>query len=562
MNAQEQNGQEERLWGVLAEAFPGTEPSEELCRRVGQAAAQTQERHRRRGQWRMALALTGVTALSAVALVVTPRLVAAQTLYRMQNAINDARSVHSIEWRVAPDGGRVPEAETWYQDGRWRIERSGGRRTEICADGKRWSYVSATNTVTVERGDRPVGLQGLSGFSLDAGVRDAALAGVLMDVRLVGRTAVNGRPARQVIIQDNKYPSDRTLLTVDDATDLPIQGESQHESGGRWATQGGGEMRYNERLPDTLFEPNFPKTARISDVEAGHGIWERRLAQGIVVQRIGDDSSVYQPQLVDGRMQIVQKPVRKPRLLVIRDLQVNSRGDVFVLFTDNDYDSVGDEGQFGSAELEDDLGTCYLPRPTSTESSAGTSEFIPTCNEYDGHGGIRVNGYTFGGESLKGTWWVPLIPPQGLWKPHRFRLTFHLREPGSVNPVVVTLPVQKPAADIAPEYMPYMARPLYDITIQVNEALRRAHFYQEAGDLPAALTWYHASVAVMQASDRQNGGHYNESIEWWAMFQILTALNRTEEAKEALLRANEDAVYASPTRDRIRDAMGKLGLQP
>lgn len=560
MNAQEQQGSEERLRGVLTEAYPATEPPEELMRRVGQAAAQSQERHRRRRQWRTALALTGVTALSVMAVIITPRLVAAQTLYQMQNAINDARSVHSIDWRVAPDGGRVQTAETWYQEGRWRIEQGGGRRTEICAGGRCWRYVSATDTVTLERQARPSGYQGMTGFSIGAGVRDAALIGVLMDIRVIGRTVVNGRPAHQIVMRDNKYPADRMLLTVDDASDLPIRGESQHENRGRWATQGGGEMYYNERLPDTLFEPNFPKTARVIDVEAGRGVWERKLSQGIAARKFSDISRVYLPQMIGGRMQIVNNEVRKPRLLVVRDLQVNSLGDVFVLFTDNDY--VGSGGQFGSADLEDDLGTRYLPAPTPPKFYAGTSDVIPTCYESDGQGGNRVDGYTFGGEPLEGTWWVPLTPQQGPWKPRRFRLTFHLRDPGSVNPVVLSLPVQKPTAAIVPEYMPYMARPLFENTVRVDEALRRAHFYQEASDLPTALTWYRASIAVKQADDRQIQGHYDESDEWWEMFQILTTLGRTEEAKQALLRANENAVYASPTRDRIRDAMGKLGLQP
>ena len=236
---------------------------------------------------------------------------------------------------------------------------------------------------------------------------------------------------------------------------------------------------------------------------------------------------------------------------------MNRSGDAFLLFTAGD--SIDRAGQFGTIDLTDDLGTKYLPQ----QMQIGTAQFIAACNDLDGRGGSVVDGYLFHGEPLEGTWWVPVEPQRTPWKPRRFTLTFHLNGPQSPGNNTLALSVQKPEADIAPGYMPYMARGLFDVSVQTDETLRRAYYYQEQEhDLPQALFWYRQTIAVMREDDLKTGLHYDASIEWFAVYQILTQLGRTEEAKVALLHANEDAVYASPTRDRIRAAMEETGLTP
>ena len=277
MNTQEQEPQDVRLRAILVAAYPSAEPSDALKRRVREDAARQAEkmlrRARQRRQVRLGLAFVGFAVLVAVVTLVGPKLVAAQELARIQSAINDARSVHSIEWSVEPDGRRVKQSETWFQAGQWRVERwrennGQGPYVEICADGSHWEYDSFKNTVTYDRQPQPDGLQYMSGFSLGASVKDMALVGVLMDVREEGRSVRNGRVVRNLIIRDNKYPSDRSLLVVDAQTDLPLGGQTQSEQDGRWVTRAVGEDHYNETLSAGLFRPDFPKTARLIDRES------------------------------------------------------------------------------------------------------------------------------------------------------------------------------------------------------------------------------------------------------------------------------------------------------
>ena len=126
------------------------------------------------------------------------------------------------------------------------------------------------------------------------------------------------------------------------------------------------------------------------------------------------------------------------------------------------------------------------------------------------------------------------------------------------------LPIEKPACAIVPEYMPYMARPLSgEWQIPHEEAMTRAQYYQNEGhDLPQALVWYQKAVALDLEDDRRSGEHLSEENEWFGIYQIQTQQGRTEEAKAALISANQDAVYASSVRDEIRAEMKKQGLDP
>src|SRR2546423_8403581 len=85
--------------------------------------------------------------------------------------------------------------------------------------------------------------------------------------------------------------------------------ESQLERDGGWTTRMLSEPRYNDPLPAALFEPRFPKSAQILEPARDRRNWEKRLRPGIDRKHVGD------------------------REIVIRDLQVNAEGDVFLLYT-------------------------------------------------------------------------------------------------------------------------------------------------------------------------------------------------------------------------------------
>jgi len=554
--------EEEALRKVFQEAYLASLPSEALCGRIealadGMPRAEVIRRGRAR---RTKLRFAGVcaTALLVGILLLLPRLNAVLALTRMADSLRDVRSVHSVQWRVLSDGKRVKAQEQWYQAGNWHIEELEYHSTQICNGGKRWVYSSAENTVTLEHESAPIGYQGMTGFSVTAGLRDALAMGVLTDVKMLGSASLHGRAVHWMQITDNKYPDARTKVAVEDATGLPLQSETEVRTHGARTQIMVGESEYNLPLAQSLFTPNFPKTARLIDVEAGRDVWRQKLARGIASQTRGNDGYTLEQVMLDGRLQLRMVPLNGPRQVVIRDFQTNKNGDVFLLFTNGT--GVGSGDNVLSADLTDEAGTKYI---SSDNRAAGPPSFTATGFNFDPQNRAvsKIEGYTFNKEQLVGRWWVP-VNLQQLGKPHHFTLTLH--EDFNPGVTVFHLLIEKPACAVVPEYMPYMARPLMDgWEIPHAEATTRGEYYAGEGhDLPQALDWYQKATAIDKDADRKIGGHYTEDSEWFAIYQIQSQLGKTEEAKTALLNANQDAVYAGQMRDKIRAEMSKLGISP
>lgn len=513
--------------------------------------------HRR--QTRLRLLGAGATALLVLVLLLMPRLNAVIALARMADSLRDVKSVHSTQWRILPDGTHVKSQEQWYQAGRWRVENAEGHSVQICAGGKRWVYSADENKVTLERATLPIGYQGITGFSLAAGTRDAVAMGMLMDVRVLDAATINGRAAHWVQVSDSKYPDSRLKMVVDDATDLPLQVDMEEYAGGHWVVKSVSTSEYNLPIAQSVFTPSFPKTARLVDVEAEREVWRQRLTRGIATQLRGNSSMaisyVKRPltaQPYGGLIEPHETLVHSPRRVVVRDFQTNQNGDVFLLFTGGR--SVGQD-DLRAAELTDEYGTKYVA-PVHTV-------FIATCFERGEKdpADMVINGFTFNNEALEGCWWVPIRPSEN-GKPHHFTVTLHQNM--GYGKTTFHLPIEEPACAIVPEYMPYMARPLFNQwVITHEEALTRADYYRgEGNDLPQALAWYQRAIAIDQDEDSRTGGHLWTDTEWFAIYQTQTQLGKPEEAKAALRNANRDAVYAGPMRDQIRAAMNKEGLDP
>lgn len=427
---------EEMLRRLVRAAVPEARASEALRQRVRELALGYQPPQQRGGffhlrpkRTRWAAAVVLVAAIAMV-LVFRPVGATARLLRRIDLAITDARSAHEVTWRSVPAGRRIKDGETWYQKGRWRLESLRDRRLQIFANGRLWSYEKATNLVTVWRAEGPAGYN-RTGFSPAAMARDFTRWGWRDRISVGGTFTRAGRRVRRVVIQSDKEPS-RAVLLVDAATDLPIQIQTQRQTDGEWVTELITDCTFNAPLPERLFRPEFPATARVLDRDAERQRWERRLAKGIARHLVGK------------------------RTIVIRDLQVNAAGDVFLLYTAGRY--AGDNGQDWSLDLTDSLGTRYW--------NGGLFQPFMEGSRLPGGAGLILNG-----EKLEGCWWVP-GPRQAPWKPRRLTATFRIallthHRPDLGEPPVqgrgatasFTLAVSRPTASIVPGYMPYMAVP-------------------------------------------------------------------------------------------------------
>src|SRR5262249_30976518 len=129
--------QEENLRRLLRAALPPAEVSDALRRRVLALEAAPPARPLRlprlfpgRPAHSPAATAVGIACVLYLAFV-RPTWVAAQTLRRLEAAIQDARSMHEVAWRVNQDGSRTRLGETWYQDGKWRVESEQLDRTLV-----------------------------------------------------------------------------------------------------------------------------------------------------------------------------------------------------------------------------------------------------------------------------------------------------------------------------------------------------------------------------------------------------------------------------------------------
>jgi outer membrane lipoprotein-sorting protein len=542
------DAQEEQMRTVLTAAYPAREPSEALRQRVAELAARHDSRTvgtagrmvRRWAPLRLALGMAAATVLAFVLVGLVPTWTAAQVLRRAEAAMEGVRNAHVITWRVAADGRRRKASESWYQGDHYRSEELPQGRIQVFAGGKLWTYEPKLNKVTVRRRDSPFGYAP-SGFSLKSMARDFARWGWRDRIRVLGDATLHGRAARQVVIERAVEPV-RILVTVDAVTDLPIESTVQLRQDGKWTTQATNEHRFDERLPKSLFAPTFPKSATLFDADEGQAFWERRLAKGIARQHVGD------------------------REIVIRDLQVNSEGDVFVLYTAGKY--LADERATGNylagrdwkIKLEDEFGTVYLWHG---------GEYWPTMAKPHPR---LPNGYVFNGERIEGDWWTPL-EPQSPWKPRKFTLRF-LVSPENVHgardeprvqaqyteKAVFTLPVDKPATALIPDYMPYMAHgPWQAHSLRRGQAQKRAHYYRfEQEDLPRAVEYYHQILRERDERARETGQPSFDTQTWFDLGQSLHRLGRKEEARAAYEQAVREAIYPGYPRDEARKALEAL----
>lgn len=557
--------QDTDLRGALRAAFPVAEPSDTLGRRVAalaeEAAASRPRRQAQRLRVGLRLAAGAAAAVAVFAFLLPPKLTAVQAYQRMADSVRDVRSTHYIRWSVLPTGTQVKEREVWYQAGNWRSEDIWPeyQQVEVSRNGTNWTYETLTNTVTQDDAASPQWFDRISGFSVGALLHQAALLDEDTHVTLLGATTVAGRPAHIILLYsqwrgDRGNPQStlwRSRIVVDDATDLPIRSESQSRKPNQtqWVTNSVEEDQYNQPIPAAVFTPDFPKTARRVDAVAEREYWRERLSKGIAAQRATP---------IGGKD-------RHPTMVVIRDFQVNAKGDVFLLFTADT--EIGRDTPYGSAELTDEFGTKYLD-PSSQNAGVGRQTFSPTCMDRT-NSGPKVNGYVFGGKNLEGIRWVPL-QRQVPWKPRRFGLTLHLSGSRNGHPgtAVFDLPVQKTEAEVVPEYMPYMGRPLSsDPSVQGQEetAVRAYSLYQEEHDLPKALAAYRELIAMRSETAKKQVSIPASAEEWFEVYHILSKMGRMEEAKAALLHAKKDNdIYAfNPgTHDSIEATLRQLGMTP
>jgi WD40 repeat protein/outer membrane lipoprotein-sorting protein len=510
----ERNTEEQKLQRLFQMADVHGAPSAALSRRVTLLAAQNLEKQQRRhGSQRVlkrGLAICAAAALLFCVIRATPFVMAELFIRRVEAAVGKVQSAHIITWKVLENGERVRTTETWQQNSLYRSEswpeEVTGRRREIkiFRDGKLWTYEPELNKVTLRRQNTPYGTEDadLTGTGLIRTFTKASVMKTSMSVT-TEHTNFNGQPARRVRIKTTgRYESYDTRILVDDSTDLPISVDMevlQEQSGKKLTIVA--EFDFNRPLTAELFEPTFPKTARLFDYDNGKEEWRKRLATGIASRKVGE------------------------RTIVIRDFQVNDEGDVFMLYTagkrpDDSFRATGQgyAGKDWKISLTDEFGTHY-------ESATPQTSFQPMS----GNGVASVghpDGYTFEGERLEGDCWIPLSP-QSHKKPRRFTVTFNINrknlhgqwegpelKANLSETVKFTFPVDRPTTAVVPDYMPYMFIGVQEERLQSARAEVRGLLPPGVEESPELVFTLSGNTDTVQALTFSSDGKTVASGAW------------------------------------------------
>jgi hypothetical protein len=185
----------------------------------------------------------------------------ADAMQRMVNAFSQIRNAHVVTWAV-PDTGAVGNLEKveemWYQDGHWRKEGRWGSRL-IIAGSRPGSQVMGTYYRYDVHAHKVVEMQETgaqwSTFTIASLTSMNTYPGAYR-VYAESTDPVGGHTAQVLIVEmKGQEQGHRYRCTVDGATSLPVQIESQNRSGSEWQTTIRYVFDFNENLPASLFDP-------------------------------------------------------------------------------------------------------------------------------------------------------------------------------------------------------------------------------------------------------------------------------------------------------------------
>jgi len=377
--------------------------SNELKARVENLARQhdSASRHRRAHIARIRFALAaGVSGIAAIGLIaLSPSLAAAHTLNNIVAAVDGANSMHFRQVDVSK-AAPLSSFEEWYQDGSWRMQRGNGETTVYKA-GISYTYTPSTNTVI-----KKTAVNGP--FSHPTGFKMSSILGGITGTRRTPNVIVtnlsNGTYRLQV---DNTPVHERYLFTVDSKTDLPKTMDVEKQENGTWVVKCKGTIEFNSSLSADLFKPNFPGSAKKIDLDR----YKKDLAKQF-------------------EKEVATAHVDHGHAIVIRDVEANSRGHVFVVYSGASLNFT----EWG--ELTDERGTHYLK-----------------CDMVN-QGNFPDRDLDLGnGKSIKFQWWIP-VEESPTFHPTRF--TFVVKKQPHI-------PLKKPAGAFTPGPITEIGRTTFSI---------------------------------------------------------------------------------------------------
>jgi outer membrane lipoprotein-sorting protein len=424
------------------------------------------------------LAAGGAGVLVAAALFLLFRPTPAQAALQRVIAASEAVKTCHMELLLGQPDGPQERRVLWYEEGKFRMEewRNGKlQEIQVYRDGRMDTYLADTNEFFTAATDRPFA-KDFEGFTVAALIR-AGSADAQVECESV--RGPDGRELNRLTITEEGM--EREVVLADPATDLPVSLELYGPLDSGWEKSGGSEViEYNVALDPELFVLNPPEGATVVDRDALKVEWQQRFDAGMV--RVKDDDQE----------------------AVLRDFQVTTEGDVFVIWT------AGSSSVNHSASLRDSLGTTYL--------DAGDRGYLQT-------------------KGWPCAWFIPVTPPAH--RPATYVLTvtnghhtyaFRVNKPifsGSPDPVYPGFKVERGA--------PAFLFP-WGVYGEIERAEIRAAYWKSQGDARKALQYYERQVAL---SDEEVHRFYVPATTWLDIGMLYEQTGQRAKAHDAYQRGLE-----------------------
>ena len=379
---------------LIHQAFPGSDGNDSIRQDVLNQATNLRTRHQHKTRTKRAIVGSVATVTVVLgAVVVGPPAYAHYRIQRIAGSMDDCQSAILTSFVVDQDGSSKLDHTIYYSKGKWRIERN--RSVHVYSRPTLWIYQASLNQLTKQlEPDGPFAYNS-SGMSIRAMLADESRF-QWNNKTTVSSGTLDGKPCEILVIEEHNFPS-RSVIYADPNTHMPIEMTEENVKGGKWVVDGYSTFKINPKIDPKLFEPNFPSSSKVIDMDHLRNDWAKKLEKPL-----GEIHS-------------------KTGKIVIRDISVNSRGHIFVVFTDGE--TVANRDAYARSMRQNRLQSHYHRNPDwNVRTTAGTEyfradNFQPYINRVNHHGLEYISLHD--GQVLQGTWLIPIRSnsvPTGLLK--------------------------------------------------------------------------------------------------------------------------------------------------
>jgi hypothetical protein len=471
---------------------------------------------------------------------VGPKAYAFYRVSQITGSVSDVSSAIFESYIVDAKGNLTRAGGVWYQGGLWRVERGAGY--QIFDSGVLYSFQPEAKRVVISRHPKGLFDHNPSGFSVKSILADQ-MKYQWRDHVEIGTDQLDGKTVDRLILNNENVP-ERTVILANQTTHFPIEIISQAHSRDGWVNRQVMKASFDQKLPPTLFSHEVPKDTRVVDEAKELDSLKSRLEKPIAQFKAGDG------------------------LVTIRDVEVNERGHIFVLYTDGENISHEKAVLAEMKAMPHDgrpvtVKTPFIPTPSITAADSLNTQYAESKDALQLYMLSMVDDTVKGlvlddGLLLKAAW---LIPEKTVdWTPRRISISFS--ESGMASPYVYHLDLKSPNVAMLPDWSQ-----ANQIGLRSEDDLLAAERNTQRYGMKARNDWAAVAASLKEdlaryAKEEARGQNYAKGTTYYELYQALLQVGSRGEAREFLELAAKEPRYPGQYPDReIDQALKREGFR-